>query len=85
MSVKIERSSDISGLIIISGSERKFALVLLHAFNQMPDDVRSLATMFAENGILVLAPKYVDAADGVNQAISAYRPAKDAQATISSG
>lgn len=75
MSVKIERNSDISGLII-SGSERKFALVLLHAFNQMPDDVRSLATMFAENGILVLAPKYVDVVGGVNQAISTIRYAR---------
>lgn len=72
INVKVEKNNDISGLII-SGDEKKFALVFLHAFNQSPEDLRSLAAILAENGILVLAPKYVDVADGVNQAINTIR------------
>lgn len=70
--VKIEKNREISGLVF-KGGEHKFALVLLHAFNQSPEHIKTLATFLADSGILVLAPKYTDVADGISQAINSIR------------
>lgn len=73
--VKIQKNADISGLIV-TGEEQKFAVVLMHAYNQSPEDINLISKPLAEKGVVVLAPKYADAADGVNRAINTIRFAK---------
>ncbi|PUA34023.1 MAG: hypothetical protein B7O98_01015 [Zestosphaera tikiterensis] len=51
-------------------------VVVLHAFNQTPDDVEVFARKFAENGFVALAPKYTDASDGVYVAVNALKKIK---------
>ena len=43
----------------------KAALVDLHAFNQGPEDIEVYSKTFAEGRVMVLAPKYTNASDGV--------------------
>jgi len=73
--VSVERNRELPGLIFRS-REARFSLVLLHAFNRSPDDLKPLALHLAERGVAVISPKYSDAADGVNQAIKSARYAK---------
>lgn len=51
-------------------------VVVLHAFNQKPEDVERYSMDFATRGMVVLAPKYTDASDGVATAIRALRRLK---------
>lgn len=48
-------------------------IVLLHAYNQLPKDMRVYAEGFAKNGLVAMAPKYTDASDGVIVAVKALR------------
>jgi len=51
-------------------------IVVLHAFNQKPEDVERYSKGFAARGMIVLAPRYTDAGDGIATAIRALRRLK---------
>ncbi len=51
-------------------------VVLLHAYNQMPKDMKIYAEGFARNGLIAMVPKYTDASDGVIVAVKALRVLK---------
>ncbi len=52
---------------------RSPGIVVLHAYNQVPNDVRVYAEGFARNGLVAMVPKYTDASDGVIVAVKALR------------
>lgn len=56
--------------------ERSPGIILLHAYNQMPSDMRVYAEGFARNGLVAAVPKYTDASDGVVIAVKALRALK---------
>lgn len=62
--------------LIPEGLETYPGLVALHAFNQTPEAIYEIAKRFAESGILVFAPRYTDASDGVVVSVNALRNLK---------
>jgi len=68
---------EIPGYIYQPPSTPRTALVALHAFNQKPEDIEIYLKAFAEKGIMVLAPRYIDASDGVISAVRALRKIKE--------
>lgn len=62
--------------LIPEGLETYPGLVALHAFNQTPEAIYEIAKRFAESGILVFAPRYTDASDGVVVSVNALRSLK---------
>lgn len=71
------RTQDVPGYLYYSSlTERKPAVVVLHAFNQKPEDVEYYSKGIAALGMMVLAPKYTDASDGVAVALRAIRKLK---------
>lgn len=77
VSISKVKTQDIPGyLYYISLTERRPAAVVLHAFNQKPEDVENYSKGLAALGMIVLAPRYTDASDGVAVAIRALRKLK---------
>ncbi len=69
--------TDMVGYVIAPKESGKYpGIVILHAFNQTPDDVEVFARRFAENGFVALTPKYTDASDGVYVAVNALKKVK---------
>ncbi len=79
MNIREEKVPDFKGYMLLPEHVEKAAgMILLHAYNQTPEDVRFYAEKIAEKGIVVFAPKYTDASDGVIVAVNAIRKLKNA-------
>lgn len=77
MSISKVKTQDIPGyLYYTSITEYKAGIVVLHAFNQKPEDVEYYSKELASLGMAVIAPKYTDASDGVTTSIRALRKLK---------
>ncbi|MCS7099404.1 MAG: prolyl oligopeptidase family serine peptidase [Sulfolobales archaeon] len=77
MSVVKVKTQDIPGyLYYTSLAGRKPSAVVLHAFNQKPEDVERYSREFAALGMIALAPRYTDASDGVSVALRALKKLK---------
>lgn len=77
MSVLRAKTQDVPGYLYYRPSaERRPAAVVLHAFNQRPEDVEYYSREFASLGMVAMAPRYTDASDGVAVAVRALRKLK---------
>ncbi len=77
MSVSKAKVQDLPGyLYYVTLAERRPSVVVLHAFNQRPEDVEHYSRELASLGMISLAPRYTDASDGVAVAVRALRKLK---------
>ncbi|MEM2207092.1 MAG: prolyl oligopeptidase family serine peptidase [Sulfolobales archaeon] len=77
MSISKVKTQDVPGYLYYSSlAEQKPATVVLHAFNQKPEDVEYYSKELATLGMVAFAPRYTDASDGVAVAIRAIRKLK---------
>jgi dipeptidyl aminopeptidase/acylaminoacyl peptidase len=74
--IKTKLQGMVGYALIPEGLETYPGLVALHAFNQTPEAIYEIAKGFAEAGILVFAPRYTDASDGVVISVNALRNLK---------
>lgn len=77
MSVSRVRTQDVPGYLYYTPmAERRPAVVVLHAFNQKPEDVEYYSRELASLGMVSMAPRYTDASDGIAVAVRALRKLK---------
>lgn len=77
MSVSRAKTQDVPGyLYYTSLTGQRPAVVVLHAFNQKPEDVERYSRELASLGMVSLAPRYTDASDGIGVAVRALRKLK---------